>query len=164
MTHNNGARVILAVANEADDDFIWDQMKSLQADMFAAGPVSIKVAYFGREGAGMTARPFISTRWATDSDDLCDLLDRARAGCVCGCYVDIADILAAALKESEQAPVEAVVIIGDCWRGDQNAAIAKVEACNVRVDSKEAISSPTGVPPKWRQPNGRTAKGRRRRW
>jgi hypothetical protein len=85
MTHNNGARVILAVANEADDDFIWDQMKSLQADMFAAGPVSIKVAYFGREGAGMTARPFISTRWATDSDDLCDLLDRARAGCVCGC-------------------------------------------------------------------------------
>jgi hypothetical protein len=65
MTHNNGARVILAVANEADDDFIWDQMKSLQADMFAAGPVSIKVAYFGREGAGMTARPFISTRWAT---------------------------------------------------------------------------------------------------
>jgi hypothetical protein len=48
---NDTARVILALAAEANDDFIWDQLKIIQPDMFAAGPVSVKFAYFGTEGA-----------------------------------------------------------------------------------------------------------------
>jgi hypothetical protein len=130
------SRIILAVANQADDNFVWDQLRTLQADMFAAGPVAIKVAYFGREGPVMTSRPFISTRWASDSADMVELLDRARAGCVCGCYTSIADILAAALGEAEQAPVEAIVIVGDCFHGDQTAAIAnarKLRAAGSRL-------------------------------
>ena len=47
----NDARVILAVAAEADVNFVWDKLKVIQADMFAAGPVSIKFTYFGAEGA-----------------------------------------------------------------------------------------------------------------
>jgi hypothetical protein len=64
----NDARVILAVAAQADDDFIWDRLKSLGADMFATGPVQIKFAYFGREGA-LATRPCITTQWVSDADD-----------------------------------------------------------------------------------------------
>src|SRR5262245_43292174 len=62
---NDDARVILAVAAEANDRFLWDRLKDVQAGMFAAGPVQIKFAYFGREGASQV-RPCITTRWITD--------------------------------------------------------------------------------------------------
>ena len=48
----------------------------------AAGPAQIKFAYFGREGA-------LQTR-VTNADDW--PMDRGRAGCVCGCYVQTGDI------------------------------------------------------------------------
>ena len=117
------ARVILALAAEADDDFIWDQLKGIQTNMFAAGAVSIKFAYFGREGT-LPNRPFISTRWATDAGDMQALMDHARARCVCGCYVNIGDILVEALKETQQEPVQAVVIIGDDFHGNRDDAVA----------------------------------------
>jgi hypothetical protein len=114
-------RVIFALAAEAEDDFIWNRLGGIQADMFAAGPVSIKFAYFGREGA-LAGRPFISTRWVTDADDMHALMDHARTRCVCGCYVNIDDILGEALKEAQQGPVPAVVIIGDHFHGNREAA------------------------------------------
>jgi hypothetical protein len=94
----------------------------LQSEMFVAGPVAIKFGYYGEEGE-LPARPFITTRWATDADELADLLDRARARCVCGCFVEIGDILEQALRETRQGPVQAVVIIGDRFHGDLDAAI-----------------------------------------
>src|SRR6516225_2026118 len=109
------ARMILALAAEADDEFIWGQIKTLQPEMFAAGPVQIKFAYFGREGALQT-RPCITTNWVTDADDLADIMDRGRAGCVCGCYIEIGNILEQALQETRQGPVQAVVIVGDHFR------------------------------------------------
>ena len=48
---NDNPRVILTLAAEADDKFIWDQLQTLQLEMFGAGPVQIKFAYFGAEGA-----------------------------------------------------------------------------------------------------------------
>jgi hypothetical protein len=32
------ARMILALAAEADDRFIWDRIRTIQTDMFAVGP------------------------------------------------------------------------------------------------------------------------------
>jgi hypothetical protein len=122
MTQDS-ARVIVALAAEADDEFIWDRFKALQPEMFAAGPVAIKFGYYGEEGE-LPARPFITTRWATDADDLADLLDKARARCVCGCFVEVGGILEQALRETQQASVQAVVIIGDHFYGDLDAAIA----------------------------------------
>jgi hypothetical protein len=58
--NNDRPRMILALAAEADDRFIWDWVVTLQTEMFAAGPVQIKFAYFGREGALQT-RPYITT-------------------------------------------------------------------------------------------------------
>jgi hypothetical protein len=122
MTQQDPARVIVAVAAEADDDFIWSRLNMLP-ELFAAGPVAIRFGYFGAEGA-LSARPFIATHWATDASVLADLIDRGRTRCVCGCFVKIADILEQALQETRQAPVQAVVIIGDNFHGDLEAATA----------------------------------------
>jgi hypothetical protein len=116
----NDARVILALAAEADDKFIWDRLKNIQTEMFAAGPVQIKFANFGREGAAQV-RPCITTRWITDADDMGEIMDRGRAACVCGCFVNVGDILDQALREAQQAPVQAVVIVGDHFRTDDHA-------------------------------------------
>jgi hypothetical protein len=114
------ARVILAVAAEADDDFIWTRLGDIQSNMFAAGPVSIKFPYFGREGS-LERRPFMSTRWATHAGDMQALIDHARDRCVCGCYVNIGDVLVEALRETEQgSSIQAVVIIGDHFHGNRD--------------------------------------------
>jgi hypothetical protein len=119
---NDDVRVILALAAEADDEFIWDRLKDIQVEMFAAGPVQIKFAYFGREGALQT-RPCITTRWITDADDMREIMDRGRASCVCGCFVNVADILAQALQEAQRGPVQAVVIVGDHFHGNLDRAV-----------------------------------------
>jgi hypothetical protein len=116
-------RIILALATEADDRFgIWDRIKVIQPDMFAVGPVEVKFAYFGAEGA-QQVRPYVATRWVANADDMADILDHGRANCVCGCYVQVSDILQQALRETQKAPVEAVVIVGDHFHGDLNAAV-----------------------------------------
>jgi hypothetical protein len=129
------ARVILALAAEAEDDFIWSRLADIQTTMFATGPVAVRFAYFGEEGA-RERRPFMSTRWATDPDDMRALLDHARTECVCGCYVNIDDILGEALKETQQGPVQAVAVIGDHFHGNRDDAFAyarKLRAAGTRV-------------------------------
>jgi hypothetical protein len=76
------ARVIFAVAAESDDSLIWERLRNLGDELFATGPISIKVGYFGREVVP-PVRPFMSTRWATDAGDLRSLVTHARAHCVC---------------------------------------------------------------------------------
>jgi hypothetical protein len=122
--HQNPPRMILALAAEADDKDLWDRLQTIQPRMFAAGPVQVKFAYFGAEGALDTTRPYIATRWVTDADDMADIMDHGRAGCVCGCYVKINDILEQTLRETQQRPVQAVVIVGDYFHGDFDKAIA----------------------------------------
>jgi hypothetical protein len=124
------ARVIVALAAEADDEFIWDRFKALQPEMFAAGPVAIKFGYYGEEGE-LPARPFITTRWVTDADDMADLMDRGRVGCVCGCYVQINDILEQALWETRQEPVKAVIIVGDHFHGNLDDAVTTAKRLRV---------------------------------
>jgi hypothetical protein len=121
---NEKPRMIVALAAEADDQLVWDQVRTLQPELFAAGPISVKFAYFGAEGALDTTRPYVATRWVTDADDMVDIMDHGRAGCVCGCYCPVGDILEQALQETRQGPVQAVVIIGDNFHGDFDKAIA----------------------------------------
>ena len=121
---NNQPRVILALAAEAEDEFIWNTVRTVQTELFAAGPVAIKLAYFGREGARQTTRPFVATRWVTNTDEMADIVRAARANCGCGCFIQTGDILEQALRETRQASVQAVVIVGDNFTGDLDAAIA----------------------------------------
>jgi hypothetical protein len=123
------ACVIIALAAERDDDFIWSRLDALQTEMFMTGPVAIKFAYYGAEGA-LSSRPFVATRWAHDADDMAELLARARAHCVCGCFVNTGDIFEAALKETE--PVQAIIIIGDRCYGDEDAVMRQAERLRAR--------------------------------
>jgi hypothetical protein len=92
--------------------------------MFAVGRVAIQLAYFGAEGPQQQVRPYVSTRWANNAEDILDLIDRARTQCVCGCYVPIGDILDHALQEES---VQAVVIVGDRFHDQQDALVAKAK-------------------------------------
>ena len=114
--------MLFAVAAEGDDEYIWSRLKMLP-ELFAAGPVAIRVGFFGAEGA-RSSRPFMVSRWTTDADDLADLLEKARTRCICGCYVRVSSILEQALRETQQGPLRAVVIVGDSFYGDFDAAIA----------------------------------------
>ena len=42
------------------------------------------------------------------------------AECNCGCYVNIRDVLAQAVKEAEERPLRAVIIVGDAFHDDQD--------------------------------------------
>jgi hypothetical protein len=122
MTHAR-PRVILAVATEDSDStrFIWDRLQVIQPEMFAVGDLAVKFAYFGREG-DLQVRPFIATNWVASADDMRSIMERGRAGCVCGCFVNISDILAHALEETRQNPVQAVVIVvGDYFHNPDRA-------------------------------------------
>jgi hypothetical protein len=137
MTTNNKPRMILAVATETDDatKFIWDRLENMQADLFAAGPIRIKFAYFGQENT-QRVRPYSATEWITNEYDMRSIMDRARKRCICGCFIYVDDILEHALHEAQQAPVQAAVIVGDYFRGDINAALAlakKLRAAGTRL-------------------------------
>jgi hypothetical protein len=58
---------------------------------------------------------------------MAEMMERGRADCVCGCFIDVGDLLATALKEAQEGPVQAVIIIGDHFHGDLDAAIARAK-------------------------------------
>jgi hypothetical protein len=131
----NTPRIILAIAAEANDKFIWDQIRTFQTKMFAAGPVAVKLAYFGREGASQS-RPYIATSWVTNADDMATIIDRGQTRCVCGCYTMIGDVLEQAVRETRQGNVQAVVIIGDSFHDDLADVVAtakQLRAAGTRV-------------------------------
>ena len=111
-------RVILALANHAQTAG-WDRAKVLQREMFQAAAGSgleMKFAFYGADNAAGVRRCRITTRWITDPDDMAGVMDRAE--CSCGCYVNIRDVLAQAVKEAEERPLRAVIIVGDAFHDD----------------------------------------------
>ena len=76
----------------------------------------MKFAFYGADNAAGVRRCRITTRWITDSDDMAGVMDRAE--CSCGCYVNIRDVLAQAVKEAEDRPLRAVIIVGDAFHDD----------------------------------------------
>ena len=111
-------RVILALANHAHTAG-WDRAKVLQREMFKAAAGSgleMKFAFYGADNAAGVRRCRITTRWITDPDDMAGVMDRAE--CSCGCYVNIRDVLAQAVKEAEDRPLRAVIIVGDAFHDD----------------------------------------------
>jgi hypothetical protein len=111
-------RVILALANHAQPAG-WDRAKVLQRGMFKAAAGSgleMKFAFYGANDAAGVRRCQITRRWITDTDDMADVIGRAE--CSCGCYVNIRNVLAQAVKEAEERPLRAVIIIGDAFHDD----------------------------------------------
>ena len=113
-------RVIFALANHAHSGG-WDRAKVLQREMFqaAAGSgLAMKFAFYGPDNAVGVRRCRITTRWITDAEDMAGVIDRAE--CNCGCYVNIRDVLALAVKENEVRPLRAVNIVGDVFHDDED--------------------------------------------
>ena len=113
-------RVIFALANHAHSGG-WDRAKVLQREMFqaAAGSgLAMKFAFYGPDDAVGVRRCRITTRWITDAEDMAGVMDRAE--CNCGCYVNIRDVLALAVKENEVRPLRAVNIVGDVFHDDED--------------------------------------------
>ena len=113
-------RVIFALANHAHSGG-WDRAKVLQREMFqaAAGSgLAMKFAFYGPDDAVGVRRCRITTRWITDAEDMAGVMDRAE--CNCGCYVNIRDVLAQAVKENEVRPLRAVNIVGDVFHDDED--------------------------------------------
>src|SRR5262245_10572636 len=114
-------RVILALANHAQTAG-WDRAKVLQRGMFKAAAGSgleMKFALYGADNAAGVRRCRITTRWITDPDDMAVVMDRA--ACSCGCYVNIRDVLEQAVKEAEERPLRAVIIVGDAFHDDPDS-------------------------------------------
>jgi len=110
-------RVILALANFARSS--WDRAKALQHAMFKAATGSgleMKFAFYGADNAAGVRCCRITTRWITGPDDMTVVMDRAE--CSCGCYVNIRDVLAQSVKEAEERPLRAVIIVGDAFHDD----------------------------------------------
>ena len=111
-------RVILALANHGHIPG-WDRARVLQHQMFdaAAGSgLAMKFAFYGADNAAGVRRCRITTRWITDPEDMAGVMDRAE--CSCGCCVNIRDVLAQAVKEAEERPLRAVIIVGDAFHDD----------------------------------------------
>jgi hypothetical protein len=111
-------RVILVLANHGHSPG-WKRTKVLQRQMFDAADGSgleMKFACYGSDDPVGVRRCRITTRWIADPNDMASVMERAE--CNCGCYVYIRDALEQAVKENEERPVRAVIIIGDAFHDD----------------------------------------------
>src|SRR5512132_1642172 len=133
-------RVIFALANHAHSGG-WDRAKVLQREMFqaAAGSgLAMKFAVYGADNAAGVRRCRITTRWITNADEMSGLIDRAE--CNCGCYVHIRDVLAQAVKEAEDRPLRAVIIVGDVFHDDEDGLYeAAISANELRRGGTQVI-------------------------
>ncbi len=106
-------RVILALANYGHRRGGWDYAKVLQREMFeaAGGNLEMKFGFYAQENNAGVRKCRITTRWISDADDMGNVMGRAE--CNCGCYVNVRDVLGQAVKENEDRPVQAMVLIVD---------------------------------------------------
>jgi hypothetical protein len=133
-------RVIFALANHAHSGG-WDRAKVLQREMFqaAAGSgLAMKFAVYGADNAAGVRRCRITTRWITNADEMSGLIDRAE--CSCGCYINVRDVLAQAVKEAEDRPLRAVIIVGDVFHDDEDGLYeAAISANELRRAGTQVI-------------------------
>jgi hypothetical protein len=141
-------RVILALANHAHTAG-WDRAKVLQREIYetAVGTgLEMKFAFWGADNAAGVRRCRITTRWSPNADEMSGLIDRA--DCNCGCYVHIRDVLAQAVKEAEDRPLRAVIIVGDVFHDDEDGLYeAAISANELRRAGTQVILIQLGDDP-----------------
>ena len=137
-------RVIFALANHAYSGG-WDRAKVLQREMFqaAAGSgLAMKFAFYGPDDAVGVRRCRITTRWITDAEDMAGVMDRAE--CNFGCYINIRDVLAQAVKENEGRPLRAVIIVGDAFHDDPDGLDEAAICANQLRRAGTGVLDPAG--------------------
>jgi hypothetical protein len=124
-------RVLLALANHGRSPG-WERAKTLQRQMFEAAASSgleMKFAFYAEDDDKGVRRCRITKRWIADPGDMASTMDRAE--CSCGCYVNIRSVMQQAVKENQDRPMRAVIIVGDVFHDDQDsldeAALAAIQ-------------------------------------
>jgi hypothetical protein len=123
-------RVLLALANHARSPG-WDHAKVLQRQMFEAASGSsleMKFAYYAEDDDRGMRRCLMGKRWITDPNDMSALMDRVE--CNCGCFVNIRNVLEGAVKENQDRPMRAVVIVGDAFHDSEDGLVEAALAAN----------------------------------
>jgi hypothetical protein len=121
-------RVLLALANHGRSPG-WERAKTLQRQMFeAAAGMEMKFAFYGKDDDEGVRSFKISKDWRTNPDDMAAHMDRAE--CNCGCYVNIRSVLQQAVKENQDWPMRAVVVVGDAFHDDQDGLDKAALAAN----------------------------------
>jgi hypothetical protein len=121
-------RVLLALANHGRSPG-WERAKTLQRQMFeAAAGLEMKFAFYGKDDDEGVRSFKISKDWRTNPDDMAAHMDRAT--CDCGCFVNIRSVLQQAVKENQDRPMRAVVVVGDAFHDDQDGLDEAALAAN----------------------------------
>jgi hypothetical protein len=123
-------RVLLALANHGRSPG-WERAKTLQRQMFegAAGSgLEMKFAFYAEDDDKGVRRCRITKRWIADPADMAWTMDRAE--CSCGCYVKIRSVMQQAVKENQDRPMRAVIIVGDAFHDDQDSLDEAALAAN----------------------------------
>ena len=123
-------RVLLALANHARSPG-WDRAKVLQRQVFEAAAGSgleMKFAFYAEDDEKGVRRCRITKRWIADPDDMASRMDQAE--CSCGCYVNIRSVMEQAVKENQDRPMRAVIIVGDAFHDDQDSLDEAALAAN----------------------------------
>jgi hypothetical protein len=129
IAHGN-PRVLLALANHGRNPD-WERAKTLQRQMFEAATGSgleMKFAFYAEDDDKGVRRCRITTHWITNPDDMASIMDRAE--CSCGCYVNIRSVLQQAVKENQDRPMRALIIVGDAFHDDQDSLDEAALAAN----------------------------------
>jgi hypothetical protein len=88
----------------------------------------MKFAFYAEDDPKGVRRCRITRRWIADPDDMAALMDRAE--CNCGCFVNIRSMLQQAVKENQDRPMRAVVIVGDAFHDNQEGLDEAALAAN----------------------------------
>jgi hypothetical protein len=129
IAHGN-PRVLLALANHGRSPG-WEHAKTLQRQMFEAAAGSgleMKFASYAEDDEKGVRRCRITDRWIADPGDMASTMDRAE--CSCGCYVNIRSVMQQAVKENQDRPMCAVIIVGDAFHDDQDSLDEAALAAN----------------------------------
>lgn len=94
----------------------------------AGSGLQMKFACFGQDNAEGVRRFRITTRWIDDPDDMATIMGRAE--CDCGCYVHVRSALEQAVKENQDRPMRAVIIVGDAFHDNEDSLTEAALAAN----------------------------------
>jgi hypothetical protein len=122
-------RVLLGLANYGRSPG-WDRAKVLQRQMFAAAGsgLEMKFAFYGEDDKQGVRHCRVTSDWHNNPDDMAAVMGRAE--CSCGCYVNIRSVLQQAVKENQDRPMRAVVIVGDAFHDAEDGLAEAALAAN----------------------------------
>lgn len=117
-------RMIFALDATASRAATWAVARKVQAEMFREaapiGRLDVQLVYYRGNSDRQECR---ASKWKSSGEEIARLMDMI--DCRCG-VTQIGKVLDHALRETEKAPVQALVFIGDAMEGDHVDELARL--------------------------------------